>query len=117
MSRGFGAPVSVQSRTPKLAESTVNTTYFPFTRKLLPTVPAGTVVFWLPERPSTENPPPSHPADEAAKATCGVKKNDNAAHAPAATAYPTIRLLIHASGVSPAANETSATRPAGQLSL
>src|SRR5438132_7414887 len=117
MSRGFGAPVNVQSRTPKLAESTVNTTYFPFTRNLLPTVPAGTVVFWSPERPSTEKPPPSHPADEAAKATCGIKQNDNAAHAAAATAHPTIRLLIRASMVSPNAHETSATWPAGHLSL
>src|SRR5258706_4832525 len=100
-SRGFGAPVSVQSRTPKVAESTVNTTYLPFTRNLLPTVPAGTVVFWLPAIPSTENPPPSHPADEAANAARGVEKNDNAPHAPAATTYPSIRLLIRASRVSP----------------
>src|SRR5258706_482317 len=92
---------SVQSRRPKVAESTVNTTYLPFTRILLPTGPAGTVAFWLPEIPSTENPPPSHPADEAANAARGVEKNDNAPHAPAATTYPSIRLLIRASRVSP----------------
>src|SRR6267143_2492437 len=101
MSRGFGLPVNVQSRTPKVAESTVNTTYRPLTRKLLPTPAAGTVTFWSPERPSTENPPPSHPAEEAAKASCGVKQNKNAAHAATATAHLTIRLLIRASGVFP----------------
>jgi hypothetical protein len=33
---------------------------------------AATVVRWSPESPSKENPPPSHPADEAAVARCGV---------------------------------------------
>src|SRR3981081_2911561 len=67
MSRGLVAPVRVQSRTPKLAASTVNSMYFPLTRKLLPTSLASTILFWSPESPSSEKPPLVHPFDEAAK--------------------------------------------------
>src|SRR6266581_1978641 len=66
MSRGFGTPVNVQSRTPKVDESTENSTYLPFTKKLLPRRLVGTSVFCFPESPKRENPPPSQPADEAA---------------------------------------------------
>src|SRR2546430_15121924 len=68
MSSGFDAPVSVQSRTPSVDESTENSTYLPFTKKLLPRVLAATRVFCLPESPKRVNPLPSQPADEAATA-------------------------------------------------
>src|SRR5262249_10349804 len=66
ISSGFGTPVNVQSRTPKVAASTVNSTYLPFTRNELGTEPAGTVTRWSPEMSSTVKPPPSHPALAAA---------------------------------------------------
>src|SRR6266851_9571992 len=78
MSRGLGAPVRVQLRTPKVEPSTVNSTYFPLTRKLLPTLGASTIVLWSPESPKSENPPPSHPADEAAKPGTAIKVSRNA---------------------------------------
>src|ERR1700716_4183536 len=67
-SSGFGAPVSVQSQTPKVDEFTENSTYLPFTRKTEPTRFAATIAFRLPESPRTVKPPPSQPADEAATA-------------------------------------------------
>src|SRR5882724_4834372 len=93
MSSVFGAPVNVPSRTPNVEASTVNTTYFPFTRKLSPTLLAATVVFCLPETPSTENPFRLQPADEAAKATSGISKIDDAAHAASTSACRTLRLI------------------------
>src|ERR1700716_2837582 len=78
MSRGLVAPVRVQSRTPKLAASTVNSMYFPLTRKLLPTSLVSTILFWSPERPRSENPPPVHPFDEAANAGAAIKVSKRA---------------------------------------
>src|SRR5262249_24886492 len=66
MSSGFGTPVNVQSRTPKVAASTVNSTYLPFTRNELGTEPAVTVTRWFPKTSSTVKPPPSQPALAAA---------------------------------------------------
>ena len=45
MSRGFGAPVSFQSRIPNVDDSTVNSMYRPLTTKVLPTLLAPTTVF------------------------------------------------------------------------
>src|SRR5258705_11321940 len=73
MSRGLGAPVIVQSRTPKVAASTVNSTYFPLTRKLVPTLLASTILFCSPDSPKTENPPPWHAVDEAEKPGTAIK--------------------------------------------
>src|SRR5438132_3733074 len=72
MSRGFGAPVSFQSRIPNVADSTVNSTYRPLTAKVLGTLLAPTTLFWSPESPRREKPPPSQLAEEAAKARCGT---------------------------------------------
>ena len=73
-SRGFGAPVSVQLYKPKVAASTVNSTYLPFTRKVDGRLAADTVVFfWSPESPRRANPPPSHPSEAAARAEFGAK--------------------------------------------
>src|SRR5438105_2434180 len=101
MSRGFGAPVNVQSRTPNVEESTVNTTYFPFTRKFPLRFLAAMVNFRLPETPRTENPPPMHPADEAARATSGIHRIKDATHAATATACLTIRPLIFPTSKGP----------------
>jgi hypothetical protein len=85
MSRGFGAPVSFQSRTPKVAASTVNSTYLPLTRNVLPTLLAPTTVFWSPESPRREKPPPSQLADEAADAADGTSVTAPTQRATAAT--------------------------------
>src|SRR3954467_4707168 len=51
---------------PNESATTVNSTYFPFTRKVVGTAAAATVVVWSPERPRTVNPPPSQPVEAAA---------------------------------------------------
>src|SRR5262245_3486205 len=81
ISSGFGAPVNVQSRTPKVAASTVNSMYLPFTRKDPGTEPAGTVTRWSPEISSTVKPPPSQPALAAAndRSTAVMVKSATAA--------------------------------------
>src|SRR6267154_1601993 len=61
----------------KYIEFTVDSIYLPFTRKARSTLPAATIVLWSPESPSTENPPPTQPADEAAKARCGASIADD----------------------------------------
>src|SRR3954463_14327391 len=51
---------------PNESATTVNSMYFPLTRKVVGTAAAATVVVWSPERPRTVNPPPSQPAEAAA---------------------------------------------------
>src|SRR6476661_7877206 len=51
---------------PNELATTVNSTYFPFTRNVVGTAAAATVVVWSPVRPRTVKPPPSQPVDDAA---------------------------------------------------
>src|SRR5262249_30946806 len=77
------APVNVQLRTPKVAASTVNSTYLPLTRKLLPTLRARTVLFCLPESPRTVKPPPAHRSDPAKACPANIVSKDTKKKTPA----------------------------------
>src|SRR3989440_12315496 len=100
MSRGFGAPVSFQSRIPNVDDSTVNSMYRPLTTNVLPTLLAPTTVFRSPESPRREKPPPSQLADEAAKARDGVSASAARQIAPAAKRPDRPLLLVLVATIS-----------------
>src|SRR5712691_10060596 len=78
MSSGFGSPVSVQSSTPNVSETTVNSTYLPSIRRVGPGLSAAIVtlpsvpIVLLSLNPLITNPPPSQPADDAALAGTAI---------------------------------------------
>src|SRR6185436_9909593 len=72
---------------PNVAETTSNSTYLPFTRKLVPRLAAGTVVSSSPPRTvppgsTIEKPPPSHPSEDAAFSGVSSAVNAGATNAP-----------------------------------